>query len=170
MIGSTKFHYYIFISYNNDYKDMSPLELFFAKQNNDSIKCYEFTTNKKTIELLDTFEKGLMNITIVGQNTEGFNKFVFTRKEYNYIGNKKSYLVYIILGCVGGAIIIAIILIVSIVKCIKKRKKIADLEKKIEDEFLDDEDEEKAKKKETVTPEFAQIINGTSDTPTPTKN
>ena len=110
-----------------------------------------------------------MNITIVGQNTEGFSLLVYTRKEYNYIGKKKSYRGYIV-GFAVGATILAIILIVSITICILIRKKIAFLKKRMEEELLDDEEEENAKKKETGSAEFACIINDTSDTPTPTKN
>ena len=165
---STTFHYYIFIFYNtsNDYNNMSPLELFNAKKNNNSIKCYEFTTKKKKIEILDTFEKGLMNITVVGQNTEGFRRFVFDKQEYNYIGKKKSNLTYIILGCVGGAIIILIIIFL-VVRYIKKRKMYSYFKNKTKKTLLNKE-EEKTKKNEIKSADFDYIISGTTDTPTST--
>ena len=159
------FHYYIFILYNTsiEYNDMSPLELFYAKKHNDSIKCYEFTTNKSEFEIEDNFLKGPMNITIVGQSVEGFRRFVYDEKEYDYVGKKKSYLVYIILGCIGGALIILIIIII-VVKRIKKRKIDSFNEKKT----LLNKAEEKAKKEEIGSADFAYIFNGSTDTPTST--
>ena len=159
---SAVFHYYVFILYNTsiEYNDMSPLELFYTKKNNDSIKCYEFITNESKIEIEDNFIKGPMNITIVGQSEKGFRRFIFTKEEYDYIGKKKSYTVYIILGCVGGAIIILIIVII-VVKRIKKRKMDSFNEKK---ELLN-KAEEKAKKEEIGSADFAYIISDSKDTP-----
>ena len=167
---STTFHYYIFIFDNTstEYNEMSPLELFYAKKNNNNIKCYEFTTNKKHFEILDTFEKGRLNITIVGQSEEGFRRIVFyTEKNYYYSGWKPSYLTEIILGCVFGAVALAII-IYFIYKCIEKIKynnyyynnnKDRDLLNKVEE------------KNELKSADF-DCINGptktdTPDTPTP---
>ena len=107
-----------------------------------------------------------MNITIVGQQTEGFRRFVFARKEYDYIGKKKSYLVFIILGCVGGAIIILII-IICVVKHIKKRKMNSLIENK-DDKVLLNKAEEKIKNNEKGSADFNCPINDTPDTPTTT--
>ena len=104
-----------------------------------------------------------MNITIVGQSVEGFRRFVYDEKEYDYVGKKKSYLVYIILGCIGGALIILIIIII-VVKRIKKRKIDSFNEKKT----LLNKAEEKAKKEEIGSADFAYIFNGSTDTPTST--
>ena len=164
----SKFHYYIFILYNNSdyYNSMTPLELFYEKKNNNSIKCHELTTNGNLIEIKDNFIKGKMNITIVGQSDEGFRRFVFTRKEYDYIGNKKSYLAIIILGCIAGAIII-IIVIVCVVKHIKKRK-MNSLIENMEDKALLYKVEEKNNNNERGSADFDNPINGTPYTPTPT--
>ena len=161
----TVFHYYIFILYNTsiEYNDMSPLKLFYTKKNNDSIKCYEVITNESKIEIEDTFIKGPMNITIVGQSNEGYRRFVYTKEEYDYIGKKKSYTVYIVLGCIGGALIILIIVII-VVKKIKKRK----MELFNEKQTLLNKAEEKAKKEQTGSADFAYINDDSNDTPNST--
>ena len=159
------FHYYIFILYNTsiEYNEMSPLELFYTKTNNDSIKYYDFITNATEIEIKDNFIKGPMNISIVGQCEEGFRRFVYDNIEYNYIGNKKPVTVYIVLGCVGGALIILIIAII-VIKRIRKKRMDAFNEK----QTLLNKAEEKAKKEEIGSADFAYMINGETDNPSPT--
>ena len=142
---------------------MSPLELFYTKTNNDSIKYYDFITNATEIEIKDNFIKGPMNISIVGQCEEGFRRFVYDNIEYNYIGNKKPVTVYIVLGCVGGALIILIIAII-VIKRIRKKRMDAFNEK----QTLLNKAEEKAKKEEIGSADFAYMINGETDNPSPT--
>ena len=161
------FHYYIFITYNTstEYNKMTPLELFYAKKNNDNIKCYEFTTNDNVFEIKDDFLIGKMNITIVGQSTEGFRRFVYDRKkDYYYIGKKKSYLGFIILGCIGGVIVI-IIIVHLVIKYTRKRETESFYEIKTEKKDLINKEEEKAKN-EAKSADF-DYIKDTTDTPTP---
>ena len=104
-----------------------------------------------------------MNISIVGQCEEGFRRFVYDKIEYNYIGNKKPVTVYIVLGCVGGALIILIIAII-VIKRIRKKRMDAFNEK----QTLLNKAEEKAKKEEIGSADFAYMINGETDNPSPT--
>ena len=58
-------------------------------------------------------------ITIVGQDTEGFHRFIYTRHEYDYRANEeKTYLTIIIIASVIGAIIIIVLIL-----CIVRKKK-----------------------------------------------
>ena len=127
---STKFRYFVFIVSNstNDtntsyYNEKTPMELYYEKDKNN-LKYYEVKEkgedDEHILEISDSFEKGAMNITIVGQDDEGFRSFVFGRKKYIYIDNPKSYLTYIIIGIVAG--IIALIIIICVI-CYKVKKK-----------------------------------------------
>ena len=94
-----------------------------------------------------------MNISIVGMDNEGYKAIVIAKKEYNYVGNKKSYTTYIVIGCIGGAIIIAIIICI-VVKQIKKRRE-NDIEQR--QKILVNQAEEKAKKDQIGSADFAGI-------------
>ena len=61
-------------------------------------KIYEF--KKKgggTFQIIDSFEKGLKQVTIIGQDTKEFNRIVYTQKIIVYEEEKKSYLAIIII-------------------------------------------------------------------------
>ena len=156
--SATQFHYYVFITSNtsnttNYFNDKNPIELFYEKDKNKSLKYYEFTTEEDTLEIYDTFEKGLMNITIVGIGIKGYKSIAIDKKENNYVGNKKSYTTYIIIGCIGGAIVSTIIICI-VVKQIKKR-----IENNFEQKqkILVNQVEEKAKKNQIGSADFAGI-------------
>ena len=153
-----QFQYFVFITSNtsnttNYFNDKTPIELFYEKDKNKNLKYYDFNTEEDIFEIHDTFEKGLMNISIVGMDNEGYKAIVIAKKEYNYVGNKKSYTTYIVIGCIGGAIIIAIIICI-VVKQIKKRRE-NDIEQR--QKILVNQAEEKAKKDQIGSADFAAI-------------
>ena len=94
-----------------------------------------------------------MNITIVGIGIKGYKSIAIDKKENNYVGNKKSYTTYIIIGCIGGAIVSTIIICI-VVKQIKKR-----IENNFEQKqkILVNQVEEKAKKNQIGSADFAGI-------------
>ena len=121
LCSSTIYNYTIFIEYNNtNYSE--PLEQYYEKDKNNNTKYYVFQKKgNDTFEISDTFKKGENIITIIGQDTEGFNRFVYERKTYNYEGEEKekeskSNLTGIIIGAVAGGFVLLIIIIVIIVK------------------------------------------------------
>jgi len=119
--NSSAFNYTIIIETGKYYK-YSPLYKILDKNKNinNNSKIYEFQQiGKGTFEKTDSFEKGDMLISIVGQDTKGFNQIVYNSKEYNYKGEKKSYLVVIIIG----SIILTVIIIFCVLRHIKKKKK-----------------------------------------------
>ena len=59
-----------------------------------------------------------MNISIIGQDTRGFNRFVCDSKTHEYEG-KIKYLELIIAGCVIGSIILFVI-VFNVVRCVRK--------------------------------------------------
>ena len=167
---STPYHYYIFIvpntsnstNTNGNYYKKTPLELYYENdKKNDSLKYYEFTSKENFFAIFDTFIKGEIKISIVGQETEGFRRFVFDQIKHEYEGKKKSYLVFIIIGCIAGAIIISIIICV-IVKHIKRKKDEAYF-KESEEKMLRYEPKEIIEKKEIKSADFDYTINGTED-------
>lgn len=83
------------------YHNYDPLYKILDKNKyiNNNSKIYEFQQiGKGTFEKEDSFEKGNMFISIVGQDTKGFNQIVYYSGEYNFKGEKKSYLMVIIIG------------------------------------------------------------------------
>ena len=83
---------------------------------------------RNTIKISDSFEKGVMNITIVGQDTEGFKRFVYNTTIYNYKGEKKTYLTLIIISIVVGAVLV-ILIILCVVRYIRKKNMNNDITK-----------------------------------------
>ena len=167
---STPYHYYIFIvpntsnsaNTNGNYYKKTPLELYYENdKKNDSLKYYEFTSKKEYFEIFDTFMIGEKKISIVGQETEGFRRFVFDQMKYNYIGKKKSYLAYIVIGCIVGAIIL-IIIIRAIYKYIVRKKEEAYFKER-EEKMLRYEPKEVIEKKEIKSADFDNTINGTAE-------
>ena len=136
------------------------MELYHEKHKN-SLKYYEVKEkgedDEHILEISDTFEKGAMNITIVGQDYEGYRSFVFSRKEYIYIDNPKSYLTYIIIGIAGG--VIALIIIICVI-CYKVKK----IKKGKEEEYFKEQNEiillNKSDEKEKKYEKCADFDNG----------
>ena len=85
---------------------------------------------RNTIKISDSFEKGVMNITIVGQDTEGFKRFVYNTTIYNYKGEKKSkpYRTLIIITIVVGAVLV-ILIILYVIRYIRKKNMNNDITK-----------------------------------------
>ena len=75
---STIFNYFIFIDYNiTNSKYYDPIELFYEKDINEDLKYYKFQKKgSNKITLSDSFIKGNINIFIVGQDINGFNRFI----------------------------------------------------------------------------------------------
>ena len=174
---SHNFHYYIFIVSNSTanasyYNQKTPMELYYEKDKN-SLKYYEVNEKEEDdeyiLEISDTFVKGPMNITIVGQDSKGFRAFVYAREEYIYIGNPKSYLTYIIIGSIAGAIVLIIIICViySKVKKNKKRKEEEYFKKQNEKILLNQLEEKEKEKKYENSADFNPEINGDGDTSQP---
>ena len=126
--SSTKYNYTVFIEYNiNNYKQYSPIKKYYEKGINNNTKYYEFQRNgtKNTFEIVDSIKREMILITIVGQDTEGFHRFVYTNHQYDNTEKKekekpeeKSYLKIIIIASIIGAILIIVIII-----CIAKKRK-----------------------------------------------
>ena len=126
--SSTMYNYTIFIEYNiNNYKQYSPIKKYYEKGINNNTKYYEFQRNgtKNTFEIVDSIKREMILITIVGQDTEGFHRFVYTNHQYDNTEKKekekpeeKSYLKIIIIASIIGAILIIVIII-----CIAKKRK-----------------------------------------------
>ena len=148
------------------------MELYYEKDKN-SLKYYEVNEKEEDddyiLEISDTFVKGPMNITIVGQDSKGFRAFVYAREEYIYIGNPKSYLTYIIIGSIAGAIVLIIIICViySKVKKNKKRKEEEYFKKQNEKILLNQLEEKEKEKKYENSADFNPEINGDGDTSQP---
>ena len=131
--SSTMYNYTVFIEYNiTNYKQYSPIKNYFEKDINNNTKYYEFQRNEthNTIEIFDSIKRGMILITIVGQDTEGFHRFIYARHEYDYRANEeKTYLTIIIIASVIGSIIIIVVIL-----CIVRKKKKKNINKNIEDE------------------------------------
>ena len=151
LCSSTKFNYYVFIDNNTNIIDnYNPIKLFYEKDSNIT-KYYEFKNKDNNIfEIEDSFKKGFMNITIVGQDTQEFNRFIYDNTKYEYKDEKKSYILIIIIASIVGLIIIAIIII-----CIIRYRR----RKEMENELFGEEKTEilpnkKNNKKETKCLDF----------------
>ena len=69
-------------------------------------------------------------ITMVGQDTEGFHRFVYARSNFDYKAEEeKSYLVVIIIASIAGAIFL-IVIILCIIRLTRK--------KHVDDKFEDE--------------------------------
>ena len=126
----TIYNYTVFITNNtNDNKGYNCIKLFYEKDINKDIKYYEFQEKgPNTIKISDSFEKGNMIITIVGQDTEGFKRFVYNTTIYNYKGEKKTYLTLIIISIVVGAVLV-ILIILYVIRYIRKKNMNNDITK-----------------------------------------
>ena len=149
---STIYNYFIFIDYNNSFsQDYEPIKLFYEKDINKDIKYYE--VQKKGInsfKISDSFLKGDINITIVGQDTEGFNRIIYTRTSYYYSGKKESdsssHALAITLIVVGSLCLIVII-IFFFVRSLRRKKMNKELNGLKSEKFCN-------KKKEEINPDF----------------
>ena len=126
------YNYTVFIEYNVlNYRQYSPIKKYYEKDIDNNTKYYEFQRNgSNTIEILDTFKRGMILITMVGQDTEGFHRFVYARFNYDYKAEEeKSYLVVIIIASIAGAIFIFVVIL-----CIMRLTR----KKHVDDNFEDE--------------------------------
>ena len=119
------YNYSIFIEYNiTNYDEYSPLKKYLEKDIdiNNNTKYYEFQNNGSgSFEILDSFKQGMIFVSIVGQDTEGFNRLVYNGTKYNYrIKEEESYLTIIIIVSVIGAICLLVV-IICIIRCNRKK-------------------------------------------------
>jgi hypothetical protein len=128
----TMYKYYVFIDYNiSKYKEFNLIELYYEKDINKDIKYYEFQkTGSGTIEVKDSFENGKLCIIIVGQDTKGFNRFVYYSTTFKYTGDYSLALTIVI--TIPGVIILSIVIICVIRYIKRKRRNNKDEEKKTE--------------------------------------
>ena len=121
--SSSMYNYTVFIEYNVlNYRQYSPIKKYYEKDIDNNTKYYEFQRNgSNTIEIMDTFKRGMILITMIGQDTEGFHRFVYARSNYDYKADEeKSYLVVIIIASIAGVIFIMVV-ILCIIRLTRKK-------------------------------------------------
>ena len=115
------------------------MKLYYEKDINNKIKYYKFEkSGSDSIVIEDTFEKGKMNITIVGQDSKGFNRFVYDSTTYNYEGPIKN-LALIIIGSILGFIILLVI-IIYVIRCLIRRYKENEIDEKKTEKLYNKQD------------------------------
>ena len=137
---STIYRYYVFIDYNTSNNiEFNPMKLYYEKDINNKIKYYKFEkSGSDSIVIEDTFEKGKMNITIVGQDSKGFNRFVYDSTTHNYEGPIKN-LALIIIGSILGFIILLVI-IIYVIRCLIRRHKENEIDEKKTEKLYNKQD------------------------------
>ena len=130
LCSSTMYNYFVFIDYNtSNTTNYDPIQLFYEKDNNTDIKYYKVQKkgSGNSLKISDSFIIGDLNIIVVGQDTQGFNRFVYAQTRYYYEGNDDSNHTLIIVLSILGGICLLVAIIISI-RCIRKKLRDSDLE------------------------------------------